>query len=250
MLDNVVIGRYFDIDSRLHELNPIIKFICFILIIIVSFLLNNYIAILVLLFLTILNILMSNVKLSFYLKNILSMKVLIIFILLINLIFGSSIYDIMLVILQLLIIILNTSVLLYTTKQSDLIYGLEKLFYPLKIFKINPKKIALILTLAIRFIPDILELANKMIKSQASRGIDYYNGSLKEKMLALKSMLVPLIINSFRKSNNLATVMEVRLYTVNSDMNFEKKCLKFYDIYYLVLNSLIIMMLVVKDVFL
>ena len=248
MLNNICVGKYFDVESRLHSINPIIKFICFILVIVVSFMIHNYISVLVLLFLTILNILMSNVSIINYLKSILNMKVLLIFIVIINLIFRNSLYNIFLIIMQLIIVILNTSILLYTTKQYDLIYGLEKLFYPLKVFRINPKKIALILTLALRFIPDILELADKMIKSQASRGIDYYNGSLKEKMLALKSMLVPLIVNSFRKSNNLATLMEVRLYTVNSNINLKERNIKFYDIYYLILNILIISMLVVKEV--
>lgn len=250
MLNNITVGKYFNVYSRIHNINPFVKLICLILIIFVSFMTYNYISMTILYIITFLNISMTNVPFTYYLKNILNMKVLIVFIILINLIFRTSIYTIGLIILQLIVVILSSSILLYTTKQSDLIYGLEKLFYPLKAFRINNKKIALILTISIRFIPDILMLSDKIIKSQASRGIDYYNGSFKEKMIALKSMLVPLIVNSFKGSNMLASTMEVRLYDVNSNINFKSRKLKFYDYYYLVLNVSMLLMLVVKDVFL
>lgn len=250
MLNNISIGKYFNVNSRVHNINAFVKIICLILIIFVSFITYNYISIGILFIITLLNLSMSNVPFMYYLKNILSMKILFIFIILINLIFRVSIYNIFLIVLQLIIVILNSSILLYTTKQSDLIYGLEKLFCPLKIFKINNKKMALILILAIRFIPEILILSDKIMKSQASRGSDYYNGSLKEKMLSLKAMLIPLIINSFRGSSMLSSTMEVRFYDVNSSINFKRKKLKFYDYYYLLLHVFMLLMLVVKDVFL
>ena len=248
MLNNIEIGKYYPIDSKMHNLNPFIKFISILLIIIVAFFINNIICSLILLFISILNILMSNVPIIKYIKNILSMKVLLIFIIIINIIFKNQIYNILLIIFQLIIIILNTSLLMFTTKQNDLTIVLEKLLFPLKLFKINNRKIALMLSLALRFIPDILLLSDKMIKSQAGRGIDYYNGSFKEKIMALKAMLIPLIINSVRKSNMIADVMEIRLYDVNSKINFKKKKLVFYDYYYLILNSMIMLMLVVKGV--
>ena len=250
MLDNISIGKYYDIKSIIHKLNAFIKLICLILILIISFIVVNPICLIFIFIFVLLNMFLSNVPLKYYLKSVLMMKYLLIFIVIINLILGSSMWIIINNLLQLMIVVLSSSIMAYTTKQNDLLYALECLFSPLKIIGIKPKKISFILSMAFRFIPDILVNADKIIKSQSCRGIDYHNGSFKEKLMALKAMILPLIVNSFRRANMVATTMEIRLYDVNNSISYKKGKFKFYDFYYLFLHILLSLLLVVKEVWL
>jgi len=250
MLDNISVGKYYDIKSSIHRLNAFIKLICLILILIVSFIVVNPICLIFIFIFVLLNMFLSNIPFKYYLKSILTMKYLLIFIIIINLILGSSMWIIINNLLQLMIVVLGASIMSYTTKQNDLLYALECLFSPLKFIGIKPKKISFILFMSLRFIPDILVSANKIIKSQSCRGIDYHNGNFREKLMALKAMILPLIVNSFRRANLVATTMEIRLYDVNSSISYKTGKYKFYDFYYLFLHILLCSLLVVKEVWL
>lgn len=250
MLNNINISKYYDSYSKIHSLNVVIKLICLILVLIVSFIVNNSICLLFVFIFVLLNIFLSNVPFRYYLGNILIMKYLLLFIIIINLLLGTSLTIIINNLLQLIIIVLSSAIIIYTTKQKDLLYGLESLCMPLKFIGLKPKKISFILSLSLRFISDLLNNANMIIKSQSCRGIDYYHGNLREKIMALKAMFMPLIINSFRKANEVATTMEVRLYDINSFTCYNKFKYRFFDFYYLFLHLLLCSLLVVKEVFL
>lgn len=249
MLDNITIGNYCAIDSKIHRLNPIIKLVSLISILILTFIVKNTISLIFILSFTILNVLMSNVSLKYYGKSLLCMKYLIIFIITINLVIYRSFIIIINPLLQLIIVILNTTILTYTTKYIDLIYGLEFILYPLRIFNIDSRKFSLILFLGLRFIPDVLSMSSNIFKSQASRGIDFKTGTFREKLFALKSMIIPLIINSFRKTGIYADVMEIRLYDTKRSIIKKKNSFNFYDIIYMISNLILFIFLVVKEVF-
>lgn len=244
MLNNITFGKYYDTKSRLHDMHIVIKIICLFVILIFTYIYRNYQSLLFILLFNILSMFMSNVPIKYYLKSIWIMKILILFIVIINLIFGG---EIIVNVLQILIVVISSSIFMYTSRYKDIIYGLEIVFYPLKIFKINPKKIAFILSLTFRFIPDIFVLARQILKAQASRGIDYYNGNFKDKVFALKCMLIPLVIGSFRKASHFAITLELKSYNENS-ITREKKKLKFYDLYYLSLNVVVAILLFIKEV--
>ena len=145
-------------------------------------------------------------------------------------------------------ILLYTSILTLTTPPTEITYGLEKLFLPLKLIGIPVNKMALSISLALRFIPTIIDQGNKIIKSQASRGIDYYNSNLKGKILAIKSLIIPMFALSIKKADDLADSMEVRLYNVNSKrINFRQNKWHFYDTF-LVLMHLSLFILIMKEV--
>jgi energy-coupling factor transport system permease protein len=141
---------------------------------------------------------------------------LIIFLLVITLIFNGSWYHVILSIIKIILGILYTMILTYTTSKSEMIYGLEKVFNPLKYIKLPIKQISLSITLALRFIPTIFEQANKIMKSQASRGIDFKHSNLKGKIIAVSSMMVPMFILTSKTSDAVADTMEVRMYDYNS----------------------------------
>ncbi len=111
------------------------------------------------------------------------------------------------VLLRLVVVMLIAMILTLTTKPNDLTLALEWIFRPLKIFKINSEEIALIFTIALRYIPTILDEAYKIMDAQASRGADFKEGSIGRKISQVVSLLVPMFIISFSRSNELADAM-------------------------------------------
>jgi len=114
------------------------------------------------------------------------------------------------VIIRLLIIITLSTVLTLTTKPTDLTQGLESLLRPLKVIGIHSEDFALIISISLRYIPTILDEANKIMAAQASRGADFAQGKLKDKVIQIVSLLVPMFIIAFKRSEDLADAMESR----------------------------------------
>ena len=244
------IGRYYPINSRVHDMNPIIKIICTLLFIVMSFLTYDIkfnILIFVLLIAMLIN---TEVPIRLYLKSLLSMKWLLVFILLINLIVKTDIIITIITIFRVIFVVMYSSILIFTTSQSEITYGLKVLFSPLKLIGVPVNKMALSISLALRFIPSIIEEGKKIIKSQASRGIDYYNSNYKEKILALKGLVIPMFSITMRKADDLSDIMEVRLYDINGKRtNFRQNKCNFYDIFILIVH-ISILSLIVKEVIL
>ncbi|MDD3112986.1 MAG: energy-coupling factor transporter transmembrane component T [Candidatus Izemoplasmatales bacterium] len=114
------------------------------------------------------------------------------------------------VVIRLLIIISLSTIMTLTTKPTDLTQGLEKLMRPLKVIGIKSDDFALIISISLRYIPTILDEANKIMAAQASRGADFSEGGLKEKIKQVISLLVPMFIIAFKRSEELADAMESR----------------------------------------
>lgn len=116
------------------------------------------------------------------------------------------------VVIRLLIIITLSTVLTLTTQPTDLTQGLEKLLRPFKIIGINSENFALIISISLRYIPTILDEANKIMLAQASRGSDFSEGKMKDKIRQVVSLLVPMFIIAFKRSEDLADAMESRSF--------------------------------------
>ncbi len=114
------------------------------------------------------------------------------------------------VVIRLVVIITLSTVLTLTTKPTDLTQGLEKLMHPLRIIGFKSDEFALIISISLRFIPTILDEANKIMSAQASRGADFAEGRLKDKIKQVISLLVPMFIIAFKRSEELADAMESR----------------------------------------
>ncbi len=248
MLNKVMIGRYYPINSLVHKMNPLAKIICVLLFIIMTFLTFNIRFNILLFILLILMLFNTKIPLNIYLKTILSIKWLILFILIVNIIFRSELQITIITILRLIYVVLYTSILTLTTPPTEITYGLEKIFLPLRLIGIPVNKMALSISLALRFIPTIIDQGNKIIKSQASRGIDYYNSNFHGKLLAIKSLIIPMFVLSFKKADELADSMEVRLYNINKKRtNFRQNKWQFYDTF-IVLMHIGLFILIMKEV--
>ena len=116
------------------------------------------------------------------------------------------------IMVRLIIIVTLSTILTLTTKPTDLNLGLEKILKPLNIVKINSEEIALIISIALRYIPTLLDEANKIMLAQASRGVDFTEGKIKDKVMQIISLLVPMFIISFKRSDDLANAMEARSF--------------------------------------
>ncbi|MGM0435629.1 MAG: energy-coupling factor transporter transmembrane component T family protein [Bacillota bacterium] len=116
------------------------------------------------------------------------------------------------IMLRLIIIVTLSTILTITTKPTDLNLGLEHVLKPLKLFRINTEDIAMIISISLRYIPTLLDEANKIMLAQASRGVDFKEGKLKDKVMQIVSLLVPMFIISFKRSDELANAMEARSF--------------------------------------
>lgn len=221
---NLKLTKYYNISSLIHNSNPLFKIICILIFTFLSLFSKNILYLIILLLFLVLIMFMSNVPLDLYINNLKFLLPMIIFIFIINLIF-SNIYSTILSILKLILLILYSQVLLYTTKPNDLTYGLEEFLSPLKLFNISVSSLALTISLSLRFIPTIFIEAEKILKAQISRGLNF-NGNLSEKCDKIISVILPIFNVSLKKSLDISYVLDMRLYRVDE----KRSKYKSYDI--------------------
>lgn len=128
----------------------------------------------------------------------------------------SAIINVSYVFLRLVLVLMTTNLLTATTKPMDLTGALEWFFYPLSLIKIPVHKFAMSISLALRFVPTLEEETQRIMNAQASRGVDYKHGKLKDKVKALISLIIPLFMSAFLTSGELADAMEARGYDPNA----------------------------------
>ena len=151
-------------------------------------------------------------------------------------IYSDAIYQTLYIVVRLLYMIIITTILTATTKPLDLTLGIEKLLKPLEKIKFPAHIIAMMISIALRFIPTLIEETQRIMNAQASRGVDLDNGSLKEKLMAILSLIVPLFISAFDRADQLANAMEARGYNPNAQRT-RYKLLKMSSLDYIGLIS-------------
>lgn len=249
MLNRIIVGSYYPIRSKIHSMNSVVKILCTLIFIVMTFLCQDIKIMLFLTFMCILMIELSHVPKRIYIKTFASIKYLILFLIAIYYFIGSDINTILNMIIRLYIIVIYTMLLTLTTTPNDITYGLQKVMSPLKLIGIPVNRMALSISLALRFIPTIIGQGNKIMKSQASRGVDYYASNLSGKFLAIKSMLIPMFILTIRRADSLSEAMEVRLYDINAKRTcLRERKLHFIDIFLLFIHIGILILLIVRMV--
>lgn len=250
MLNNIVIGRYYNTNSLIHKMNPLAKIICVFTYLLITIINNNIFISLLMLLTSLVALVISNIPIGQYIKSISSLKLFILFIIIINIIFGVNLIIIVKQIFSIIGIVIYTSVLTFSTAISEITYGLNQFLLPLKFLKIPINKISLTISMVLRFIPFIIEQANKILKSIASRGIDYNSSDIKGKFLAVKSMITPMFVLTIKKADNLSDSMEVRLFNLNNNRsNYQTNKWDKNDSIIVIFHITLFGVLVVKDVF-
>lgn len=229
MIKDITLGQFFPGNSILHRLDPRIKIILTIIFIIIVFSAKSLLSYLAVFLLSLSCIFISKINLRVVLKGLKPIVFVLIFTSILNifwttgedLLFSLGIIKIykegllfaLFMVLRIVSLIIGTSVLLtYTTSPIMLTDGLEKLLSPLKVIKVPVHEFSLMMTIALRFIPTLIEETDKIMSAQKARGADFSSGSLSDRAKALIPVLIPLFISSFRRADELATAMECRCY--------------------------------------
>lgn len=243
------LNKYYNTESIIHNINPLIKIICVLIFTFLCLLSNNLLFLILLIFLLILIIYVSNVPRNLYINNLKFILPMMMFIFIINLIF-SNIYMTIISIIKLVLFILYSQVLLYTTKPNDITYGLESLLSPLKIFNINVSSIALTISLALRFIPTIFIESDKVIKSQISRGLNL-SGNISLKCDKIISVIFPIFDLSLKRGEDISNVLEMRLYKVDGKRTkYKNNSIRGVDVLSLLIHVVFVLIFIVLEVIL
>ena len=227
MLQDITLGQFFPGNSILHRLDPRTKIISLFALMILIFSAQGWAAYIALTILTAGLIFLSKVPPLTILKSVKPLSWIILFTLLIHFVSHDGevlakfyvfkvttegiIYGVK-ISLRLILMILSASLLTFTTSPLKLTDATEKLLSPLKKIGVPSHELAMMMTIAIRFVPTLIEETDKIIKAQKSRGLDFESGGLIKKLRAMVPILVPLFLSSFRRADDLAMAMEARCY--------------------------------------
>lgn len=233
MLKDITLGQYFPIDSPVHALDPRVKILLTFAFITAVFCVTNLWGFVLVCAFVLFAVIMSRVSVLTVLKGIKPVVFLIVFTAVINLFMTNGtiaeiggislkigflkityegIYSAALMSLRLVFLVVGTSLLTLTTSPIHLTDGIEKLLSPFARIGVPAGELAMMMTIALRFIPTLLEETDKIMKAQMARGADFESGNIISRAKALIPVLVPLFISSFRRADDLAVAMECRCY--------------------------------------
>lgn len=263
---DITLGQYFPSNSVIHRMDPRAKILFLIAYIALIFCTFNYFALAIIVVATLIIILLTSVPLKLYLKSLKFILIIVLITSVLNLFYGTGevlcqwwvfkitvdgVNNAIFVAVRIVCLILISSCLTFCTSPTDLTDALERLMKPLSLLHIRVHEIAMMMTIALRFVPTLLEETDKIMSAQKSRGADMESGNLIQRIKALVPVLVPLFVSAFRRAYDLATAMECRCYTGGTGRTRMKQ-LKFskIDIISLLIFLVIIAGVVLCDVFL
>ena len=262
MMRDITLGQYYPVPSVLHKLDPRTKLFATLILIIALFTADNpvcYVLAAVFLFLV---IALSKVPVRHILKGLKPVIFLLLFSAVFNLFLTSGevlvqlwifkitkegIYRAVLMAVRLIFLVMGTSLLTFTTTPNQLTDGLEKSLHFLSYVRVPVHEIAMMMSIALRFIPILVEETDKIMKAQMARGADFETGGLIKKAKAMIPLLVPLFISAFRRASDLAMAMEARCYhggegrTKMKPLHYEKRDRLSYLILFVFLAAMIVL---------
>lgn len=227
MIRDITLGQYYPGTSPVHNLDPRVKIISTLFFVCAIFFVKNFVGYAFVALFLLFAIRLSKLKLSMVLKGVKPLAFIIIFTSLLNLfltqgeiiwkmgflkITREGLYLAISMSLRLILLVMGTSLLTFTTSPIALTDGIEKLLSPFSRLGLPAHEIAMMMSIALRFIPTLVEETDKIMKAQMSRGADFESGNILSRAKAMVPILVPLFLSSFRRADELATAMECRCY--------------------------------------
>ena len=228
MLKDITIGQYFPGKSCIHRLDPRFKIIITAIFIAMLFTADTFFSLSIGIVFMLITILLSKVPLKLIVKSLKPIVPIIIFTAVLNILFidgGKTLVDWGIIeitsegirtsafmIIRIIALIAGTSLLTYTTSPITLTDAIERLLSPLKKLKLPVHELAMMMTIALRFIPTLIEETDKIMSAQKARGADLETGGLMQRAKALIPILIPLFVSAFRRAEELALAMECRCY--------------------------------------
>ena len=228
MLKDITLGQYFPGNSFIHRLDPRTKLIMLVVYIVALFVAVSWVSYAVMLLFLVTCILISQIPLKSILRGMKPLVVILVFTAVLNLfltdgetvwvsfwiikITKEGVVRAVLMLSRILMLVTGTFLLTYTTSPIALTDGLESLLSPLKKLHLPVHELAMMMCIALRFIPTLIEETDKIMSAQKARGADFETGNLLQRVKALIPILIPLFISAFRRADELATAMECRCY--------------------------------------
>jgi energy-coupling factor transport system permease protein len=228
MIKDITIGQYIPGESFVHKLDPRLKILISLLFIIDLFLVNNFNGYLFVLIFIVATILIAKLPFKYVYKGLKPIFAIVLITAVLNIfmtsgehlvfqfgfikVYREGLLTAAFMIVRLVFLIIGTSILTLTTSPIELTDGIENLLNPFKKIGIPAHELAMMMTIALRFIPTLMDETDKIMKAQMARGADFESGNLVKRAKSLIPILVPLFISSFRRADELAMAMESRCY--------------------------------------
>ncbi|MBU5678095.1 energy-coupling factor transporter transmembrane protein EcfT [Alkaliphilus sp. MSJ-5] len=227
MLKDITIGQYYPTGSYVHKLDPRTKILITFALIIGLFIINTFIPYAYIIAFIFVSVYISKIPIKYIIKGLKPLRIIIIITFIINIfmtqgepIFNlgplvmtrEGLYQAFFMAIRLVLLVMGTSLLTLTTSPIALTDGIEHLLNPFKKIGVPAHELAMMMTIALRFIPTLLEETDKIMKAQMARGADFESGNIISRAKSLVPLLVPLFISAFRRADELAMAMEARCY--------------------------------------
>jgi len=227
-MNNIALGRYLPLNSIVHKMDPRFKLVAMLVLMVAIFFPSGYIGYVIIGIFVLFALLLAKLNFTMIIRAMKPMLFMLVFLTFVNTlvlrtgyvlvdlfgfkVYSDAIFQTLYITIRLLLMIMVTTILTASTKPLDLTLAIEDLFSPLKRFGFPAHEIAMMISIALRFIPTLIDETNRIMKAQASRGVDLKEGSFKEKIMAVLSLIVPLFVSSFQRAEELADAMEARGY--------------------------------------
>ena len=228
MLNNITFGQYYPASSIIHKLDPRFKLILTFLLIVVAFVADNFYSLGIVSIATVCLMILSKIPVKMYLKTIKSIWFFVILTAIINLffiktgdvllkfwkieVFSDGVEKAIFISIRIFLLLIISSALTYTTTPTSLTDAIESILKPLSKIGINTHTFAMMMTIALRFIPTLIEETGKIMNAQKARGANMEEGNLVKRIKAIIPILIPLLASSIRRATELADAMECRCY--------------------------------------
>lgn len=229
MISDITIGQYYKGDSFVHNLDPRMKIILTIFFVAMIFMCKNFFSLALVLGFILLSVAVSKVPFKMFAKSLKPIVPIVLFTAIINIFYitggeelvslgfikitEKGLFTAIFMAIRIIFLIISSSLLTYTTVPTQLTDAIERLLSPLKVFHIPVHTLAMMMTLALRFIPTLIEEVERITNAQKARGADFESGSFMDKIKALIPILIPLFISAFRRAYELSYAMTCRCYT-------------------------------------
>jgi len=227
MIKDIILGQYFPGESVIHKIDARVKIVLTTILMITLLVIESYASFFVFAILSFCAVFVSKIPIKYTLKGLKPIMLIIVFAAIVNIFFtpGTSAFSFKFInitfegihlaskmALRLSLLVITTSLLTLTTTPMALTDGIERLFEPLKRIKVPVHEFAMMMTIALRFIPTLLEETDKIMKAQSSRGADFDTGNIIKRAKNFIPILVPLFVSAFRRADELADAMNARCY--------------------------------------
>ncbi len=228
MLNDITFGQFYPSNSFVHRMDARFKLVISLVFIVVLFMIKEYIGYAVAAIFIGVSIAAAKIPIKLLLKNLKPLWFILIFMLIINVLFtrdGNALVEFyfikvtdegiiraLVMMLRIIMLVMFTGLLTLTTSPISLTVGIESLLSPLKKIKFPAHELAMMMSIALRFIPTLMEEADKIMKAQMARGADFDTGNLYQKAKSMIPLLIPLVVSAFRRADELALAMTARCY--------------------------------------